>query len=51
MNGATIWLTIFAVSAIVFFVIAAGVSIRGLADLRALLRQSEQVSKRRDAHN
>ncbi len=47
-TGATIWLIIFAVSAIVFFVIAAGVSIRGLADLRALLGQSEQVSRRRD---
>ncbi len=44
-KGVIFWLIIFALSAICFFVIAAIVTVKGLADLRALLRHSEREDK------
>ena len=40
-SRAVIWLLIFAISAAVFFVVAAVVAIRGFTDLRTLLRHSK----------
>jgi hypothetical protein len=37
-TGASLWLIIFALSAAVFFVVAAIVAFNGLSDLRDLLR-------------
>ena len=46
MNNVIIfWLIIFALSALVFFAIAAVVTVKGFADLRILLRYSEQGSE------
>ncbi len=39
-TGAIVWLIIFCVSAIVFFVIAGVVAVKGIGDLRILLRHS-----------
>lgn len=41
-KGSIIWLIIFAVSAIVFLVIAVIVSVRGFADLQSLLQHSNR---------
>ena len=41
-NGVTIWLIIFGLSAAAFFIIAFIVSVKGLDDLRDLLRHSSQ---------
>ena len=43
-TGIIIWLLVFALSAAVFFIVAAVVAVKGLGDLRTLLRHS----KRRD---
>lgn len=40
-SGIVVWLIIFAVSTIVFFGVAAVVTVRGLSDLRALLDSAE----------
>ncbi|MBI5471895.1 MAG: hypothetical protein HY961_06075 [Ignavibacteriae bacterium] len=40
--GTTIWIVIFAVSALVFFGIAAIISVYGTKDLRNLLRESKK---------
>ncbi len=40
--GATIWLVIFSISALVFFGIAAIISVYGMKDLRSLLRESQK---------
>jgi hypothetical protein len=37
-TGALLWIIIFAVAAAVFFIVAAVVSIRGVSDLKDLLR-------------
>lgn len=37
-NRAVIWLLIFAISAALFFVVAGVVTVKGLTDLRTLLR-------------
>ncbi len=37
-TGALLWLIIFAVSATVFFIVAAIVGVRGVSDLKDLLR-------------
>ncbi|MDQ3750579.1 MAG: hypothetical protein M3367_16415 [Acidobacteriota bacterium] len=47
-SGVIIWLIIFALSAACFFVVAAIVTVKGLADLRALLRHSEPEDKRNE---
>ncbi len=47
-NGVIIWLIIFALAAASFFVIAAIVTVKGFADLRALLRHSEPEDKRNE---
>jgi len=39
-RGALFWLIVFAISAAVFFVVAAVVAFKGLSDLRDLLRRS-----------
>lgn len=44
-NGVSVWLVIFALSATGFFIIALIVSVKGLADLRTLLRHSERRDK------
>jgi len=44
-NGVIAWLIIFALSAAGFFIIALIVSVKGFADLRTLLRHSEQRDK------
>lgn len=44
-NGVIIWLIIFALSAVSFFVIAAIVTVKGFADLRALLRHIPREGK------
>lgn len=44
-NGVIVWLIIFALSAAVFFVVAAIVTVKGLADLRALLQHSGRRNK------
>lgn len=41
-NGVTLWLIIFGLSAATFFIIAFIVSVKGLDDLRDLLRHSGQ---------
>ncbi len=41
-NGAVVWLVIFALSAILFFGIAAVVAVKGLDDLKKLLRYSKR---------
>ena len=40
--GIIIWLLIFAVSSAVFFIVAAVVAVKGLGDLRTLLRYSKR---------
>ncbi|MGD9631474.1 MAG: hypothetical protein AB7V18_19725 [Pyrinomonadaceae bacterium] len=40
-SAAVIWLGIFAISAVAFFAIAAVVAVRGLDDLKKLLRNSK----------
>ena len=44
-NGVIVWLIIFALSAAGFFLIALIVSIKGLGDLRLLLRHSGREDK------
>ena len=46
-NGVVIWLIIFALAAVLFFVIAVVVSIKGFADLLTLLRHSGTRDKHR----
>lgn len=40
--GIIIWLLVFALSAAVFFIVAAVVAVKGLGDLRTLLRHSKR---------
>jgi hypothetical protein len=40
--GIIIWLLVFALSAAVFFIVAAVVAVKGLGDLRTLLRDSKR---------
>ena len=40
--GTSIWLVIFSISALVFFVIAAFITVYGAKDLRNLLRESNK---------
>ena len=40
-SRAVVWLLVFAVSAALFFLIAAVVSVKGFSDLRGLLRHSK----------
>jgi hypothetical protein len=40
-SRAVIWLLVFAVSAALFFLVAAVVAVRGFSDLRGLLRHSK----------
>ena len=42
-TGTVVWMIIFAVSALCFFVVAAVVSVRGLADLKELLRLTKSA--------
>jgi len=37
-TGALLWIIIFAISAAIFFIVAAVVSVRGVSDLKDLLR-------------
>jgi hypothetical protein len=46
-SGVFIWLLIFAVSAAVFFLIAGVVTVKGLRDLRILLRLSKRNDDKR----
>lgn len=48
-NGVIVWLVIFALSVAGFFLIALIVSIKGLGDLRALLRHSEREDSEKEA--
>ncbi|MEP6913092.1 MAG: hypothetical protein ABI923_10070 [bacterium] len=41
-TGALSWIIIFAISAAVFFIVAGIVAIKGLSDLRDLLRSPDQ---------
>ena len=43
-TGALLWIIIFAISAAVFFIVAAVVSVRGVSDLKDLLRSKEDNS-------
>lgn len=47
-NGVLLWLIIFALSAACFFIIALVVSVKGIKDLRDLLRHSEPSDRQRD---
>jgi len=47
-SGAIVWLVIFALSALLFFGIAAVVAVKGLGDLRKLLRYSKRRSRMDD---
>ena len=40
-TGALLWIIIFALAAAVFFVVAAVVSVRGVSDLKDLLKSKE----------
>ncbi len=40
--GVVVWLLIFALSAAIFFIVAAVVAVKGLGDLRTLLRHSKR---------
>ena len=44
-NGALFWLIFFGIAALVFFGIALVVTIRGVSDVRDLLRSSERKGK------
>jgi hypothetical protein len=44
-SGAIFWLILFALSAMLFFAIAAVVAVRGAGDLRELLRKSSRRSQ------
>jgi hypothetical protein len=41
-NGTLLWLIIFAIAAATFFIVAAIVTIKGLSDLRDLLRPPDE---------
>jgi len=41
-KGSAVWLIIFALSAILFFTIAGVVAVKGMADLKKLLRYSKR---------
>jgi hypothetical protein len=41
-TGTLVWMVIFAASALCFFVVAAVVSVKGLGDLRELLRLTKR---------
>ena len=43
-TGALLWIIIFAISAAVFFIVAAIVSVRGVSDLKDLLRSKRDNS-------
>ena len=46
MNTASLfWMTIFAVAALCFFIVAAVVTVRGFADMKDLLRSSKRPAK------
>jgi hypothetical protein len=47
-KGVLIWLIIFALSAAVFFLVAAVVTVKGLGDLRTLLRHSRKSGRSSD---
>lgn len=47
-TGTLIWLIIFAISATVFFIVAAIVSVKGVGDLRDLLSASEPADRETD---
>jgi hypothetical protein len=40
-RGANLWLIIFAISAAIFFIIASIVAVKGVGDLKVLLRKRE----------
>jgi hypothetical protein len=44
-TGALVWLILFAISALLFFVIALVVTVRGVSDLRELLSDSDHPSR------
>ena len=48
-NASVVWLVIFALSAILFFAIAAVVAVNGLTDLKKLLRHSKRQGQLSDA--
>jgi len=43
-TGALLWIITFAIAAAVFFIVAAIVSVRGVSDLKDLLRSKEDNS-------
>lgn len=45
-NGALFWLIVFAISAAVFFVVAAVVAFKGLSDLRGLLSRPDDKNRK-----
>ena len=47
-SGVIIWLIVFVLSAAVFFLIAGVVTVKGLGDLRVLLRHSRQSERPND---
>ena len=46
--GVIIWLVVFAISALIFLLIAAVVTVRGLVDLKMLLRETRSVTENAD---
>jgi hypothetical protein len=44
-NGAGVWLVIFALAALLFFVVATIVAVRGFTDLKKLLRHTKRSGR------